>query len=254
MAISFKRAREALSKIDRHRNRCLIIHYACQSLYDNREGLSPRIANIVIKDFANDQTVSFAVHLMAEKMRIPKAEIEANFDKIETSLLDEFYSFVQNHTGNLWLHWNMINIQYGFETLAHRYYVLTGKNAPSIDIENRINIAGMLIGLYGEKYAAEPHMQNLMMLNGGRLKRDFVPGVEEVALFEGKEYARLHASTAAKVRFFSEVVELALDHKLRIEVPSWYYRFERVSDHPVAKLVGLAASIWTIVSVFLLLG
>lgn len=41
----------------------------------------------------------------------------------------------------------MINIQYAFETLAHRYHVLTGKNPPQIDIDNRINIAALLDGL-----------------------------------------------------------------------------------------------------------
>jgi len=143
----------------------------------------------------------------------------------------------------------MINIQYGFETLAHRYYVLCGKSAPTIDIDNRINIASLLNGLYGEKYAQNPHMENLMILNGGELRRDFVAGKEEPKLFEDQEFARLHASTVSKVRFFSDVVELILDGKLKTESATAYVRIERFMDDPLAKTVGFAASIWTIISI-----
>lgn len=252
MAISFRRARESVIKIRRHSDRCLVIHYACQSLYDDREGLSPRIANIVIKNFPNDQMVSFAANFIAEKLHIAKGDIDSRYDEIETKLLEEFYAFVQSHAGNLWLHWNMINIQFGFETLAHRYYVLTGKNAPSIDIDNRINIAGVLVGLYGEKYVPIPHMQNLMMRNGGELRRDFVAGADEVQLFAQKEYARLHASTVSKVKFFSDVVELVLDGKLKTDTATIYVRIERSMDHPAAKVIGFAASIWTLITIALL--
>lgn len=246
MGISFKRAQEALGKIKRHKEKALVIHYACQSLYDDRDGLSPRVANIVVKDFANDQTVSFATHLTAEKLHIDKAEIENHFDDIETQLLQDFYAFVQNHSGSLWLHWNMTNIQYGFDTLAHRHFILTGKNAPGIDIDNRINIAGILNGLYGENYVGNPHMPKLMELNGG-VRRDFVPGVEEVELFKDKEYARLHASTVAKVKFFCDVVELVIDRKLKVQRPNLYTKIDRATEGLIAKLVGLAAALYTIV-------
>lgn len=252
MAISFKRAREAVARIRRHTDRCLVIHYSCQSLYDDREGLSPRIASIVVKNFPNDQTVSFALHLTAEKLHIAKTDIEVKFDEIERKMLEEFYEFVQAHSGHLWLHWNMINIQFGFETLAHRFYVLTGKNAPTIEIDNRINIAEILYGLYGDKYVPVPHMQNLMMLNWGELRRDFVSGAQEVEVFKQKEYARLHASTVSKVRFFTNVIERILDRKLKVERPSWYVRLEQWMDHPAAKVAALAAAVWTLVSIPLL--
>jgi hypothetical protein len=246
MAIAYNRAREALEKIRRHRKRCLIIHYACQSLYDDRDGLSPSVSNIVVKTFENDQTVSFAAHLMAEKLHIPKDDIFSRFDDIERALLEEFYAFVQTHSGDLWIHWNMVNIHFGFETLAHRYYVLTGRNAPSIDIDNRINLAGLLQGIYGENYVSVPHMQKLMDVNGGQ-RRDFVLGKDEVELFKQAEYARLLASTACKVRFFSDVVDLALDRKLKTEKARYYVRMERAADGLYAKLIGLAAAIYTII-------
>jgi hypothetical protein len=253
MAISFRRAREAVARIRRHSDQCLIVHYSCQSFYDDREGLSPRIASIVVKNFSNDQTISFAINFTAEQLHIAKADIDSRLDEIETRMLENFYSTVREKVGHLWLHWNMINIQYGFETLAHRYYVLTGKNAPQIDIDNRINIAEILNGLYGHSYVKDPHMENLMLLNWGALKRDFVPGKEEIQLFKQKEYARLHASTVSKVRLFSDITERILDRKLKTEQATLYVRMERWLDHPYAKVVALLAALWTIISIPLLI-
>ncbi len=246
MAISFNRARDALHKIKRHPNRCLVIHYACQSLYDDKDGLSPSISNIVVKNFDNDQTLSFAAHFVAEKLHIPKEDIVNRFDEIERGLLEEFYAFVQTHLGDIWIHWNMVNIQYGFETLAHRYYILTGRSAPAIDVDNRINLAGLLQGIYGYDYVGTPHMQKLMDVNGG-VRRDFALGKDEVELFKQGEYARLHASTISKVRFFSEVVELAIDRKLKTQKARFYVTAERAVDGLYAKLIGIAASIYAIV-------
>lgn len=248
MAISYERARAAVAKIKRHQNQCLVIHYACQSLYDDRDGLSPSVSNIVVKDLVNDQTVSFAAHIVAERLQIPKEEITDRFGEIERVLLEEFYEFVRNHNGHYWLHWNMINIQYGFDTLAHRYNVLTGRNAPNIDIDNRINIAGILYGLYGEKYVPVPHMPNLMTLNGG-VRRDFIPGAEEVEVFRAGEYARLHASTVSKVKFFSDVVELILDRKLKTAKATWAVKVERATDSVWAKVIGLLAALYSIVDI-----
>lgn len=142
----------------------------------------------------------------------------------------------------------MVNIHYGFETLAHRYYVLTGKNAPSIDVDNRFNLAGILEGVYGEHYVSTPHMQKLMIANGGT-RRDFVLGKDEVELFKQGEYARLHASTTCKVRLFSDFLDLTLDRKLRTERARIYVKIERATDGLIAKLIGLAASVYAIIDI-----
>ena len=246
MGIWSRKAFEGIGRIRRHFRKCLLVHYSCQSLYDDRDGLSPRVANIVVRDLDSEQTFSFAIHLVAERLHIPKADIDRRYDEIESVLLEDFYNFVRSHPGFIWLHWNMINLQFGFETLAHRYGVLTGKNAPSIDMDDRINIAGLLIGKFGENYVDAPHMQNLMKVNGGP-KRDFVPGKEEVELFKNGEFALLHASTISKVEFFSEVVHLLLDGKLKTERASLMIRAERTADNGWAKLVGLAAAVYTLV-------
>jgi hypothetical protein len=250
MGIAYRKAVEALERIKKHRKRCLIVHYACQSLYDDKDTHSPRIANIVVKDYDSDQTFSFALHLVAEKLGIPKAEITAKMDQVERRLLEDFFEFVRQHPGNIWLHWNMTNLVFGFETLAHRYAVLTGNNSPSIDMENRINLAEVVAGRYGPNYAGVPHIPALMELNGG-IKRDFVPGKEEVDLFEQQEFARLHSSTVAKVGFFREVVDKLLDRKLKTRSAGWYVRIERVTDHVAAKIIGILAALYTLIDLTL---
>jgi hypothetical protein len=248
MGIAFSKAREAIERIRKRRRNCLIIHYACQSLYDDKDTHSPRIANIVVKDYDSDQTFSFALHFVAEKLGIAKSDIDGRLDEIERRLLEDFFDFVRQHPGNLWLHWNMSNLVFGFETLAHRFSLLTDKNAPSIDMENRINLAEVLVGRYGPSYTSVPHIPNLMQLNGG-LKRDFVPGADEVELFKHGEFARLHSSTMAKVGFFREVVDKVLDRKLQTQSAGWYVRLERGTDHVVAKIIGVMASAYAIVDI-----
>ena len=96
MGIAFSKAREALERIKKHRRNCLIIHYACQSLYDDKDSHSPRIANIVVKDYDSDQTFSFALHLVAEKLGINKDKIGGELDKIEQRLLEDFLTLCAN--------------------------------------------------------------------------------------------------------------------------------------------------------------
>lgn len=250
MGIAFSKAREAIERIKKHRRNCLIIHYACQSLYDDKDTHSPRIANIVVKDYDSDQTFSFALHFAAERLGIGKLDIDGRLDEIERRLLEDFFDFVRQHPGNLWLHWNMSNLVYGFETLAHRFSLLTDRNAPSIDMENRINLAELLVGRYGPNYSTIPHIPGLMQLNGG-LKRDFVAGADEVELFRQGEFARLHSSTMAKVGFFREVVDKVLDRKLKTQSAGWYIRVERATDHVFAKVIGVAASIYALIDIAL---
>ena len=93
-------------------------------------------------------------------------------------------------------------------------------------------------------------MPNLMTLNGG-VRRDFIPGAEEVEVFRAGEYARLHASTVSKVKFFSDVVELILDRKLKTAKSTCVVKVERATDSVWAKVLALLAGIYTIIDVSL---
>ena len=68
------------------------IHYSCQSLYDDNEGLSPRITSIAITHYATGQAVSFSTHSIAEELRIGREDVLGNFDAVELQLLTGFIS------------------------------------------------------------------------------------------------------------------------------------------------------------------
>jgi hypothetical protein len=74
-----------------------IIHYSCQNLYGDNEGLSPRITSIVVMYLGSEQTLSFSTHAVAEELGIAKEEVSQKFDKIERKLLIDFYAFVRDH-------------------------------------------------------------------------------------------------------------------------------------------------------------
>ena len=91
-----------------------IVHYSCQSLNDDNEGLSPRITSIGVTHFATEQTVSFSTHAIAEEMGIARENVQEQFDKVEEKLLRDFYGFLRDRRDKFWVHWNMRNLTYGF--------------------------------------------------------------------------------------------------------------------------------------------
>lgn len=150
-----------------------IIHYSCQSLNDDNEGLSARITSIGVTHFSTEQTVSFSTHAMAEEMGIARDHVQCRFDEVEWKLIKEFYEFIKERRNMFWVHWNMRNVTYGFEHLEHRYRVLKAKIAPDasdasvIPVERRVNLNDMLEEKYGAGYVGHPRMKNLMEINGG---------------------------------------------------------------------------------------
>src|SRR5882762_7645984 len=109
-----------------------------QSLYDEGvDGLSPRITSIVVMHFATRQTVSFALHAVAESIGIPKEEVENRYDQIERALLQSFFDFIRDRRDKNWVHWNMRHITYGFEHIEHRYRLLTGQEPLGVPIDAR---------------------------------------------------------------------------------------------------------------------
>lgn len=166
-----------------------VIHYSCQSLYDDNEGLSPRITSIAITHLATRQTVSFSTHAVAEELKISRENVIKNLDEIERKLLSEFYNFIRDRRDKFWIHWNMRNLTYGFEHIQHRYRVLVDDNIPVIPVERRINLNDILKDYYGDNYAPHPRLMSLMELNGG-LHRHFLSGKEEVQAFQNNEFIK----------------------------------------------------------------
>ncbi|MBZ0164627.1 MAG: hypothetical protein K8H74_18180 [Notoacmeibacter sp.] len=239
--------RDFLKEIKLHPERFYIIHYSCQSLYDDNDGLSPRITSIAITHYSTEQTLSFSTHAMAEQLHIERQNVKERFDDIEKELLNEFYKFIRDRRDMYWIHWNMRNLTYGFEHIEHRYRTLTGTEPPVIPVERRINLNEILKSRYGSGYVKDPKMASLMELNGG-IHRHFLTGAEEVTAFQNDEFIRMHNSTLCKVGFFHSVIERLTSGKLRTNSRGWGVKLDRLFESRCAKTIGLVGTIVGILS------
>lgn len=222
-----------------------IIHYSCQSLYDDNEALSPRITSIAITHYANEQTVSFSTHAIAEELHIARDDVKQNFDAIEMKLLSDFYAFVRDRRDKFWVHWNMRNLTFGFEHLEHRFRVLGGSDAPVIPVERRLNLNDLLSDRYGGKYADHPKMKTLMEMNGG-VHRHFLNGEQEVEAFKNNEFIKMHNSTLAKVGFFYHTMRSLVKGNLKTAARGYGVTLDRAFEGRSAKSVGLFGTAVTI--------
>jgi len=226
-----------IKEIKRHPENFYIVHYSCQSLYDDNQELSPRITSIAITHYASEQTISFSTHAIAEELHIPREAVRDRFDDVERKLLNDFYEFVRDRRDKYWVHWNMRNLTFGFEHLEHRYRVLGGINAPVIPVERRLNLNDILASRYGGEYAPHPKLKSLMELNGG-MHRHFLTGEEEVRAFQNNELIRMHNSTLSKVGFLSSTIHRLLNGKLRTASRGVGVALDRMFESRTAKAVG----------------
>lgn len=240
-----------ISEIRRHPERFYLIHYSCQSLYDDNEGLSPRITSIAITHYATEQTISFSTHAIAEQLHVNREDVSNRFDLIELELLKGFYSFVRDRRDMFWIHWNMRNLTYGFEHIEHRFRTLSDTESPVIPVERRINLNEILKDRYGSDYVKDPKMTSLMELNGG-VHRHFLNGPEEVDAFKKYEFIRMHNSTLCKVGFFHSVIQKMISGKLVTSSHGWGVKLDRLFESRTAKFIGLISSIIGIVSLIFL--
>lgn len=225
----------------------LFIHYSCQNLTDKNEELSPRITSIAVL-FKNGHTLkNFSIHYTAEILHITRDEIENKYDEIEKVMLSDFFKFAEGHYDHIWLHWNMKNINYGFEALEHRYKVLTGKEAYHISEENKGNLSKLIINKYGANCIDNPKMRNLMELNGG-IHRDYLSGPDEVKAFENKDYFKMHSSTMCKVYWFSFIYNLLTMNKIKTKKINLKLFMSTIFNHPIVQILSIIAMILSITS------
>lgn len=218
-----------------------VIHYSCQSLFDNNEALSPRITSIAVSHYATDQVVSFSTHSVAEELGIGREEVLRRFDEVEAKLLQDFYGFVRERRDKFWIHWNMRNLTYGFEHLEHRYRVLGGIDAAVIPVERRLNLNDMLADRYGGAYAKHPKLKSLMELNGG-IHRHFLTGEEEVQAFRNCEFIRMHNSTLTKVGFLQSVLAKLVKGKLHTASRGFGVMLDRAFEQRGVKVAAAAGT------------
>jgi hypothetical protein len=222
-----------------------VIHYSCQNLNDNNENYSPRITSIAVLHVGSSTMHSFSIHLVAEFKDIARESIHEHYDILEKEMLTQFFNFVSDNDNGFWLHWNMSNINYGFEALAHRYKVLSKLEAKRIPDSKKYNLSTLLLSNYGKDCVSHPRMANFMKLNEGE-HRDNLSGKEEVEAFAAKEYVKLHKSTMSKVYWFQHMYFLLQQNKVKIQNRNWGYKVNHFMERPSVKILGFVSVLFSI--------
>ncbi|MEY9980227.1 hypothetical protein [Lysinibacillus sp. RC79] len=240
--IKRKKALNDLQNLVDNSGKLLIIHYSCESFYDIKDGRTPRITSIAVRYFNTGQTETFSIHKIAEKSGY-LSEIESHYDKLEKIMLGDFYKFVKMHVSYNWIHWNMRDINYGFQAIEHRFSVLGGKPI-SIPDSQKFDLARKLVDIYAD-YADHPRLEKLIELNN-ITKKDFLSGKDEAMAFDEQKYVELHRSTLRKVDIFHSILERVIDKSLKTK-SNWYHIygftpqgiFDAIKDLWVFALISL---------------
>lgn len=235
-----KSALRAIDILENKRDNVLIVHYSCESFYNIKDGHTPRITSIAVRNFSTGQTVSFSIHKCAEQKHVQQTDIDAHYDELEKLMLDEYFDFVKSRHGYIFLHWNMRDINYGFQAIEHRYSVLGGE-AFVIDDTRKIDLARLLVAIYGIQYISHKpngRLHNLVDFNKITMK-DVLTGAQEAEAFDTKQFVKLHQSTLRKVDIMADILERIIDGSLRTNA-TW---FDVHGIHPTI-LVELATKHW----------
>lgn len=208
-----RKALEAIKNIAENSSEYLIIHYSCESFFNLPEGNTPRITSIAVRSVKNGQTHSFSIHKIAELEDILPNQIKKNYNNLEKMMLDEYFEFVRKHQEDYWIHINMRNINYGFEAINHRYRVLKGKPI-LINDKQKIDLAKLLIDIYGRNHSKHPRFESLYRKNTITMT-SFLKGEEEAIAFNNSDYVALHQSTLRKVDNMQSVLSLVISGDLK---------------------------------------
>ncbi|MCL2326168.1 MAG: ATP-binding protein [Proteobacteria bacterium] len=203
---------QKMQSIREHASTALVIHYSCESFDDISGGRTPRITSIAVQRLACDQTTSFSFHQIAEKEGIQTDVIEQHYDRLEKTMLERFFAFVEKHQDCTWIHWKMRDANFGFEALEHRFAVHGGKS-PAIANDKKFDLSKALSDLYGKDYIECPRMESLMRKND-LIDEFFLPGKDEAKAFEKKEFVKMHQSTLKKVDGLAKIFDRALNGEL----------------------------------------
>jgi hypothetical protein len=220
-----KRAREARTTLEELFQRAanvLVIHYSCESFYDRKDGRTPRITSVAVRNLRTGQTHSFSIHKQAEITGVAPASITAEYDRLEKEMLAEYFEFVRTQQGFSWVHWNMRDINYGFAAIEHRYRVLGGSPV-TIEDSRKFDLARLLPAAYGMQYIGHPRLESLVKRNGITML-DFLSGRDEAEAFDRGDYVRLHQSTLRKVDVLASILERAAEGNLETDA-KWYHRY-----------------------------
>jgi len=211
----YKEHKDALNTIieKSKQENILFIHYSCENFLNIKNGATPRITSIAINEYNNGQVKSFSMYKTAEIKKIKYKDVDKHYDEIEKDMLKEFFDYVKEHKTNTWIHFNMRSINFGFQTLEHRYRILGGK-PEIIDDKQKFDLAQQLELVFGSDYIKHPRLENITKLND-ITDKEFLSGKDEAKAFENKEYWKLHQSTLRKVQILETIFRKIINGRFK---------------------------------------
>lgn len=245
------RTRRQVDRIYDDAVRAYIVHYSCESFYDNETGGSKRVTSIAIRNLNSAQTKSWSIHKSAELLGFLD-EIPRHLDELEFQMLAGYFDFLRLHNDCTFVHWNMRDENFGFAALEHRFRVLDGEPFVLSD-EKKIDLARVLVNLYSRSYASHTspsgkkgRIMTIMEVNK-IADLDALQGAEEANAFVDGEYLRLHRSTLRKVDVFANIFDRV--HAKTIKTQAGFLDVYGV--HPAA-LVEAVKNYWVIAAILLI--
>ncbi|QIM65357.1 hypothetical protein [Frederiksenia canicola] len=255
---SRRRNRELMDTIYSNKSNNYVVHYSCESFYDEEYNTfkSGRITSIGLRNLEDAQTHYWSIWLSAE-VKNKEDQIDEYLDELEKDVLDSYFNFIRINSRAHYIHWNMRDINYGFQALEHRYKVLGGEPVIITD-DRKFDLARVLVSLYGRNYASHEYTKNgkeykgrmmvLAAMNNVAVK-DAMEGRDEANAFKEKNYKALHMSTLRKLDMLANFFDRAHANKLKNNGTfrekygfHWIVIFELIKAHPAyTALIVLAA-------------
>lgn len=241
-----KEVKTKLTNLYDNSERVLVIHYSCESFYDIKDGRTPRVTSIAVRNLESAQTTSFSIHKIAEREGVPISHIPSKYDELEKKMLSDFFEFVKRKEYFYFIHWNMRDGNYGFSAIEHRFQVLGGKPY-EISNDKKFDLARALVSLFGRQYVGHGDGKGrfLMLVELNKISsKDALTGKQEAEAFDSAEYIKLHQSTLRKVDCMSSIFERTLDGSLKTNA-TW---IDTYGMHPKVVVEGIKEHwIWSAV-------
>ncbi|MNJ23781.1 hypothetical protein D3C77_181760 [compost metagenome] len=241
-------SRKLVEDLYEESQRVYVVHYSCESFYENSTGGSTRVTSIAIRNLQSAQTKSWSIHKAAELQEC-LGEINENFPALEKAMLEGYFDFLRQNSGCRFLHWNMRDENYGFFALEHRYRTLGGTPFELQD-DRKVDLARILVSIYGRQYASHTsesgrkgRIFSIVELNQ-IADKDGLTGAQEAEAFVKGEYLKLHQSTLRKLDMFCNIFERMHAKNLKTS-GSWrdvngihaVYLLEQIKTHWIFTLI-----------------
>lgn len=249
-----RRARNDVKEIISAQRDTLAISYSHAACFGENDEISPMITCIVVKSLKGNVYEHFGIHIEADLINIQKSASKDFYPELELSMLEKFNSFMKRHSNCFWIHWNMVNVNYGFQAIKHRYIKLAGekKGVDFYEIPNnkKIDLNNVLENIYGEDYATRSdRFLELLELNY-RTKAGYLNISQEEDEFNKFNYKPVAESIDLKANYICKFANRLVSKNLNIPNKNSYALFIEVITHPLFSLVGWIGTLLGLILAF----